>query len=61
MRSRARRLLPGWLSGMLGVIRPQQLAERIKGSPRDAGYASGSWNTPVIQDLFAPRRRSVGR
>jgi transposase len=28
----------------------QQLAEWIKASPQDAGYPSGGWNTPLIQD-----------
>ena len=30
----------------------QQLAEWIKASPQDAGYTSGCWNTPMIQDLI---------
>jgi transposase len=30
----------------------QQLAEWIKASPHDAGYTSGCWNTPMIQDLI---------
>jgi transposase len=30
----------------------QQLAERIKASPQEAGYTSGCWNTPMIQDLI---------
>ena len=31
----------------------QQLAAWIKASPQDAGYTSGCWNTPMIQDLIA--------
>lgn len=30
----------------------QQLAEWIKASPQEAGYSSGCWNTPMIQDLI---------
>jgi transposase len=30
----------------------QQLAEWIKASPQEAGYTSGCWNTPMIQDLI---------
>src|SRR5215475_83354 len=30
----------------------QQLAEWLKASPQDAGYTSGGWNTPMIQDLI---------
>jgi transposase len=30
----------------------QQLAAWIKASPQDAGYTSGCWNTPMIQDLI---------
>jgi transposase len=30
----------------------QQLAQWIKASPQDAGYTSGCWNTPMIQDLI---------
>jgi transposase len=30
----------------------QQLAEWIKAKPQDAGYTSGCWNTPMIQDLI---------
>jgi transposase len=30
----------------------QQLAEWIKASPQDAGYTSGCWNTPMMQDLI---------
>jgi transposase len=30
----------------------QQLAEWIKASPQDAGYPSGCWNTPMMQDLI---------
>jgi transposase len=30
----------------------QQLAEWIKASPQDAGYTSGCWNSPMIQDLI---------
>lgn len=30
----------------------QQLAEGIKARPQDAGYPSGCWNTPMIQDLI---------
>ena len=30
----------------------QQLAAWIKASPQEAGYTSGCWNTPMIQDLI---------
>src|SRR5215470_9509909 len=30
----------------------QQLAEWIKASPQEAGYTSGCWHTPMIQDLI---------
>jgi transposase len=30
----------------------QQLSEWIKARPQDAGYTSGCWNTPMIQDLI---------
>ena len=30
----------------------QQLAEWIKASPQGAGYTSGGWNTPMMQDLI---------
>jgi transposase len=30
----------------------QHLAEWIKASPQEAGYTSGCWNTPMIQDLI---------
>jgi transposase len=30
----------------------QPLAEWIKASPQEAGYTSGCWNTPMIQDLI---------
>jgi transposase len=30
----------------------QQLAEWIKASPQEAGYTSGCWNTPMMQDLI---------
>jgi transposase len=33
----------------------QQLAQWIKASPQAAGYTSGCWNTPMIQDLIQRR------
>ncbi len=33
----------------------QQLAEWITAGPQDAGYTSGCWNTPMIQDLIWQR------
>jgi transposase len=33
----------------------RELAELIKAGPQAAGYTSGCWNTPMIQDLIATR------
>jgi transposase len=33
----------------------RELAELIKASPQAAGYTSGCWNTPMIQDLIQTR------
>jgi len=42
---------PGRPSKLTNTQR-QQLAEWIKASPQEAGYTSGCWHTPMIQDLI---------
>jgi transposase len=51
MASLAYKAPPGRPSKLTQTQR-QQLAEWSKASPQEAGYTSGCWNTPMIQDLI---------
>jgi transposase len=41
--------------GKLTKTQRRELAEWIKAGPQAAGYTSGCWNTPMLQDLIQPR------